>query len=117
MNNYDDLFGDIDDMVNKQDTEQWIANKQAAYEEKVVRTIFNRFDLSQNFSYLKKLHKEETNNDYLSLARFRQLYTDFPLLLGAASTVFAHQITLSDLFKRFTNTQLYKRYSCQWKRC
>lgn len=57
MNNYDDLFGDIDDMVNKQDTEQWIANKQAAYEEKVVRTIFNRFDLSQNFSYLKKLHK------------------------------------------------------------
>lgn len=111
-NNFDSRFDDaFDNFVKADSVENWIAMKQDAYEDKIIKFILSRFGLDKQISYYKQTLKQETNSNNLTCDWFRTKFPDFPLKLGAASTVFAHQIAVSDIFKKLTNTTFFDRYS------
>ena len=104
---FDDMF---DEVQRQAELDNWINAKQEAYEDRMVKQVLTSIGLGQLIGGIKRTCKAELGSDTLRFAWFRRDFPDFPVQLGAASTVFSHDIVLSDLFKRLTNTKMFTTF-------
>lgn len=108
-NPFDELF---DGDSYQASLDQWIESKQAVYEEKIVKKVLTYFKLEANIPMLKREAKEWSGeDDHLTFSWFHYRWPSFPVRLCTQQTVYSHQISVTDLYKRFTTTKMYKAFA------
>jgi hypothetical protein len=107
MDNADDLLKGIYDPALIAERK---AAGQAAYEERIIRKILVRLKLDKEIGKLGGRAKEKTGRGRLTFEWFYEEYPSFPAYVGIRKIPFAHQVTMKDLFGKFTSTPMFKAW-------
>ena len=101
LDNIDDFFEEDEAQASK---DEWIANKKARFEDLVVRKIYKFFNIpTTRFNPLKA--------NYLSFSQFHSEFPSFPIRLCSYSIGLMRDVTIVDLYNRFTSTRLFKEFT------
>jgi hypothetical protein len=107
---YLSVDGLMDDDNCQLDIDNWLAQKQSSYEDRTIKVLLNRFELGDQIPRFKREIKEEFGLDHFTCHWFNNTFYDFPVHIGASSTVFSNTLALSDLYKRLTSTKMYEKF-------
>ncbi len=90
--------------------DEWLAGKQVRCEDRMVRFLLSRLKASALAKDLRIKAKAVTGVDNLTFAMFSEEFSDFPVSMGARDIPYLHQLTFTDLWKRFTKTNIFVAY-------
>lgn len=99
-----------DDTTNAFDLDQWKAEKNSAYEEKVIKTLLIQLGLRNSIRQIQSRAEEVTGVRTINYDWLLDAYPTFPVRIFARSIPYVAKIKVSDLFKRFTQTVIYKNF-------
>ena len=106
---YDDLFDPADQEAT--DFHKWIDSKKSVFEEKMVKTVMTKLGLMSQLSSVMSDVKDWGGKEAkISFTWFHDRWPSFPVRLCTERTVYAHKIDVTDLYKRFTSTTMYKAF-------
>ena len=92
------------------DIEGYKAKKQETFEEVVIKKILAYFNISDRIATLKQACREITGNANLNWDWFAEAYSTFPVRILPRSIPYVHQVSVSDLFNRFTKTIVFSYF-------
>lgn len=78
------------------------ADRQESYESKFVLRFFQEAGVRLGRSVLEAQAKADTGESKLTFAWFRTRFPQFPVVLYAERLRYVHELTVADLFSRFT---------------
>ncbi len=100
----------LDDHDDSFNLDEWKAGKNAAYEEKLLKYVLTYFGAQAKISELKHQCQLVTGMSSLNWEWFISAFPEFPVRLLIRSVPYVHQITVVDLFARFTKTSICKAF-------
>lgn len=109
---FDKIMDELEDQEHQAGLEEWIAGKESTFEDRLVCHVVTKLGLAPSLPQLKRDYSEMLGekNALLTFNWFHENWPSFPLRLCSTSWAKAHEVTVQDLFKRFTNTLIYKKY-------
>ena len=108
----DKLYDEQVKAQSQQSLDEWIASKESNYEHRMVKHVLTKLGLSDNITALLLEYRSMTGDKEagLNFNWFNSKYPNFPIKLSSTSWAKSHEISIADLYKRFTTTVVYKKY-------
>src|SRR3989344_601496 len=86
--------------------QEWLQQKEASYEERIVRRVLDRFRIRSCEADLREWSRAYGDGS-ITFTSFNALFPEFPVFLHTLSLPRLHELTLSDLDRNFYKTRLY----------
>jgi hypothetical protein len=93
------------------DLEVWQAKKAQAYDERIIKFLITRLGLEEHIQEIRQQVKEVTGTPGLNREIFKDYFPSFPVNILPVRIPYLHQVTIADLYKRFTKTPVGKAIS------
>lgn len=86
------------------------AKAENAYEERVIKKLLAHVGLAEQAKTLAFRAKEKTGKARVSFEWFYDEHPDFPVYLKMRKLGFVYQVTVKELFNKFSSTPMYKAW-------
>jgi hypothetical protein len=96
----------VDERVRRDDS------GRAAFEDRAVRYVLRRVGQEGAITYIAREVRDSTGeeNPQLTFAQVNHFLYGFPVRLGVARLYHLHELSLADLFRKPTKTQIYRAF-------
>jgi hypothetical protein len=104
---HSDMDNALDDIYSADKTNKWRFDIQRAYEQQIVKKLMQTLGFTTEINeFLKDIKQTTGEKPYLSVAYFNSQYPSFPVWLVPRKIGYMYQVTLKDLFNKFSSSKL-----------
>ena len=107
MNDADKI---LDDVFKAELIARRQAERETAYEERIIKRILTSSNLSESGKILAARAKEATGKYKLTFEWFYSEHSDFPVWIATKRIPYVHQLTVAELFKGFLSTKIMEAF-------